>query len=250
MVNNYFDSFITICSSQILYGYSFWSFYQCFVHKVQIQVLFDPILHSWCHNWGKGFKNFIFGLWYIAVNCFEEFGKVTSNMDPCFTPEIFISWKNKITCLGLTLIMTLFSQIVLDTQIWVSFEPILEWHQNEGLGMGHIIILNAWSQKGITNLKKNIVTEFDLFITVGIEYTNMAHLWLNFNFMTSQGLLKSQILEKMMKNQIFHLKKNKHDSKFRTFCCCLVEIYCFQTALKNLEKWHQRGTPVSHPSFS
>ena len=71
--------------------------------------------------------------------------------------------------------------------------------------MGHIIILNAWSQKGITNLKKNIVTEFDLFITVGIEYTNMAHLWLNFNFMTSQGLLKSQILEKMMKNQIFHL---------------------------------------------
>ena len=81
-------------------------------------------------------------------------GKVTSNTDPCFTPEIFISWKNKITCLGLTLIMTFFSQIVLDTHIWVSFEPMLEWHQNEGLGMSHIIILNTWSQKGITNLKK------------------------------------------------------------------------------------------------
>ena len=43
----------------------------------------------------------------------------------------------------------LFSPIVLDIQIWVSFDPILEWCQNEGLGMGH----------------KTIVTELDRFIT-------------------------------------------------------------------------------------
>ena len=127
-------------------------------------------------------------------------GKVTSNTDPCFTPEIFISWKNKITCLGLTLIMTLFSQIVLDIQIWVSFEPILEWHQNEGLGMSHnITILNIWFRKGITKLKKT-VSKFDIFLTVGIEYTNMVHFWLRFDYMASQGLLNFQILEKMMKD--------------------------------------------------
>ena len=33
----------------------------------------------------------------------------------------------------------LFSPIVLDIQIWASFEPILEWRQNEGLGIGRNI---------------------------------------------------------------------------------------------------------------
>ena len=96
--------------------------------------------------------------------------------------------------------MTLFTQIVLDIQIWVSFELILEWHQNEGLGMDHNIInLNVWSSKWITDLKKTVI-QFDLFVTVGIKYTNMAPFWLNFAFMTSQGLSNFQILEKMMED--------------------------------------------------
>ena len=40
------------------------------------------------------------------------------------------------------------SPIVLDIQIWVSFEPILERRQSEDLGMGYnITILKIWSQK-------------------------------------------------------------------------------------------------------
>ena len=45
----------------------------------------------------------------------------------------------------------LFSRIVLDIQIWVSFDPILEWRQNMGFEMDHdIITLKNWSQKWIT----------------------------------------------------------------------------------------------------
>ena len=63
----------------------------------------------------------------------------------------------------------------------------------------NITILNIWFQKGITKLKKT-VSKFDLFLTVGIEYTNMVHFWLRFDYMASQGLLTFQILEKMMKD--------------------------------------------------
>ena len=49
-----------------------------------------------------------------------------------------------------------FSPIVLDIQIWASFDPILEWRQKEGLGMGHDIrILKNWFQKWVTKLEKN-----------------------------------------------------------------------------------------------
>ena len=172
---------------------------------------------------------------------------MTSKRDPCFTPQFFISWKNKITCLGLTLIMTLFTQIVLDIQIWVSFELILEWHQNGGLGMDHIINLNVWSSKWITNLKKTVI-QFDLFITVGIEYTNMAPFWLNLPLWSHKDCLISKFWKKWWKIKFF-TSKNTHDSKFRTFYYCLVAIYSSETALKNLGKRHQRGTPVSHHRF-
>ena len=33
----------------------------------------------------------------------------------------------------------IFSPVVLDIQIWVSFDPILKWRQNEELGIGHNI---------------------------------------------------------------------------------------------------------------
>ena len=62
----------------------------------------------------------------------------------------------------------LFSTIVLDIQIWASFDPILEWRQNEELGMSdNITIVKSWSQKWNTNIEQIVVIEFDLFITVG-----------------------------------------------------------------------------------
>ena len=61
------------------------------------------------------------------------------------------------------------SAVVLDIQTWAFFHPILESCQNEGLGMSHdITVLKNWSQKWITNLKKTIVFEFDLFSTIGM----------------------------------------------------------------------------------
>ena len=61
--------------------------------------------------------------------------------------------------------------------------------------MGHeITVLRNWSQKGITNLEKTVVIEFDLFITVGISYTDLTSFWPD--FMTSQVLLNFHILEK------------------------------------------------------
>ena len=62
----------------------------------------------------------------------------------------------------------LFSPIVLDIQIWASFDPILEWRQNEEFGMSdNITIVKSWSQKWNTNIEQIVVIEFDLFITVG-----------------------------------------------------------------------------------
>ena len=44
-------------------------------------------------------------------------------------------------------VLTFFSPIVIDIQIWASFDPTLERRQNKGLGMGHnITILKNWSQ--------------------------------------------------------------------------------------------------------
>ena len=65
----------------------------------------------------------------------------------------------------------LFSPTALDIEIWVCFDPILEWRQNEGLGMSqNNAVLKNWSQKWVTNLDKTIVIEFDLFITFGVKY--------------------------------------------------------------------------------
>ena len=72
--------------------------------------------------------------------------------------------------------------------------------------MGHnIIILKNCSQKWITNLKKTMAIEFDLFITVQI-CTNLATFWPNVHFVTLQGLLNFQILEKWWKIKFFTLK--------------------------------------------
>ena len=72
---------------------------------------------------------------------------------------------NHFTHFNVSLTMS-FDLFLLDVQISVSSDPSLEWHHNEGLGMGlNIVILKRLSQKWIANLQKNIFIEFDLFIT-------------------------------------------------------------------------------------
>ena len=46
----------------------------------------------------------------------------------------------------------LFSPIALDIQIWASFDPVLEWRQNEGLGKGDNIKISK------TSLKNELLT--------------------------------------------------------------------------------------------
>ena len=57
--------------------------------------------------------------------------------------------------------------------------------------------------------------------------------------MTLQWLLGFQILEKWQIK--FLTSKNIHGFKIRTFCCCLVAICCFETALKNWESDVKEG---------
>ena len=44
--------------------------------------------------------------------------------------------------------------------------------------------------------------------------------------------------------------KNTNAWKCRSFCCCLVAIYYFETVLKNFGKWRRKGGPASHLSRS
>ena len=83
--------------------------------------------------------------------------------------------------------------MVVDVQIWTSFDPILEWLPNKGLGMGHNIPISKKmvSIKGLENI---IIIEFDLSVQYSILYTTckqinpiLAQFW-------SQGLLNFQIL--------------------------------------------------------
>ena len=56
-------------------------------------------------------------------------------------------------------------------------------------------------------------------------------------------IIKFPNFGKWQKIKFFYLKLY---TKFRTFYCCLVAIYSFEAALKNLGKWRQRGASVSH----
>ena len=120
-------------------------------------------------------------------------------------------------------VMIFFSPIV---QIWDSFDLILEWLQNDRVLEWPII--SQFKQNGLKN--------------VLLTSKEPPPFWVNFDFMTSKGLLKLQILEKWRKIKFF-TSKSIHGSKLRIFYCRLVAIYCFETALKNFEKWHQRGAP-------
>ena len=52
--------------------------------------------------------------------------------------------------------------------------------------------------------------------------------------------------ENELKNWIWSLK-NANDWKCRSFYCCLVAIYYFETILKNFGKWRHKG-PLFHTS--
>ena len=53
----------------------------------------------------------------------------------------------------------------------------------------NITVLKTGLKNELITPQKNIVIECDLFITVGIQYTNLAPIWSNFDLMTSQVLL-------------------------------------------------------------
>ena len=119
---------------------------------------------------------------------------------------------------------------MLDIQIRTSFDSILEWRQDEGLGMGP---------------RKNHSYWFWSFChSWNIEY-KFGPFRPNFDFMMSQGLPNFQILERWRKTKFFALKYI-HGSNFRNFYCCLVAIYCFETTSKNLKKWRQKTVSVSY----
>ena len=148
-------------------------FLSLLVHNVQIQVLFEPILHYWCHNWGQSFKNFQISF----INIFLIFN-VSLPMDFDF-----------------------FSPIVPYMQIWACFGLILEWPQNEGLGMGHnITVLKNWSQKWIASVKKSL-SQFEYSIQIWPLFVSIYY--------DATRIVKFPIpnFGKMMEDQIFHLKQ-------------------------------------------
>ena len=108
----------------------------------------------------------------------------------------------------------LFSPIVLDIQIWISFDPILDWRQNKGLGMGHNIFTKLVLNMNYY-LEKNSYWIWS-FNTVQTYNTNLAPFWANFDFMDSHVLLNFQILGKW-RNVKFFTSKNTHGSKCRIF---------------------------------
>ena len=77
--------------------------------------------------------------------------------------------------------------MVVDVQIWTSFDPILEWLPNKGLGMGHnITVSKKWSQ--LLPSKTPWLLNLILVYNLQRNWPNLAQFW-------PQGLLNFQILE-------------------------------------------------------
>ena len=130
----------------------------------------------------------------------------------------------------------IFSPIVLDIQIWVSFGPILEWRQNKELWMDHnIIVLKSGLNNELITSKKHSYWIWSFYHSWNIVYKFgpfLAQFWLY----DVTNIVNFQMLKKWRKIKYFP-SKNIHGSKFKTFYCYLAVIYCFETALKNLGKW-------------
>ena len=139
-----------------------------------------------------------------------------------------------ISLISLPIGYDIFSPIVLDIQIWVSFGPILEWRQEEELGMGHNITVSK------TGLKNEMITPekhsywiWSFYHSWNIVYKFgpfLAQFWLY----DVTSIVKFQIFPKIK----YFPSKNIYDSKFKTLYCYLAVIYSFETPLKNFGKWH------------
>ena len=90
----------------------------------------------------------------------------------------------------------------------------------------------------IINLKKTMVIEFHLFITVWIEYRNLAPF--------AKRIVKFPEFEKMTEDQIFHLKKKIHGSKFRTFYYYLAVQNSFEESGKMISMRGPHFTPSKY----
>ena len=101
----------------------------------------------------------------------------------------------------------IFSTIVLDIQIWVSFDPILEWRQNEELGMGHkITVLKTGLKNELITPKKHSHWIWSFYHSWNIVYKFgpfLAQFWLY----DVTRIVKFPNVGKMTKDQIFLLKK-------------------------------------------
>ena len=128
-----------------------------------------------------------------------------------------------------------FSPIVPYIQIWACFDLILEWPQNEGLGMGHnITVLKNWSQKWIASVKKSLsqfefIQIWPLFVSIYYDATRIVKF---FQF---------QILEKWWKIKYFTLN-NIH---LLLFGRGMLLWNCFEEFGKVTSKRSLRFTPSS-----
>ena len=139
--------------------------------------------------------------------------------------------------------------VVLDVQIWASFDPILEWRENEGLGMGHnyhnftiitiITISKNWSHKWITNLEKNMIIEFDLFNIIWNIVYKFDPVLAQFWFYDVTRFVKFPNFGKMTFGKVPRLGSS-------------FAVWSWYVALKLLwriwEKWRQKGGPRFTPS--
>ena len=82
------------------------------------------------------------------------------------------------------------------------------------------------------------------FFYHGWNIVNIVSNLVQFSLYDVTRIVKFPHFGKIMEEKFF-TTKNIHCSKFEIFYC-LIAIYCFETALKNLGKWGYGGDPVSH----
>ena len=92
------------------------------------------------------------------------------------------------------------------------------------------------------NVPSNI--DFNLFITLYTWYTTLGPFYPIWRQWRDKRNKYSKILKNWLKNWIWSLK-NANSWKCRSFYCCLVAMYYFETVLKNLGKWRLQG-PLFH----
>ena len=138
-----------------------------------------------------------------------------------------------------------FTPKVQDIQIGATFDPILGWRQNKGLGMGHnITILKNWPHKWITNLGKTSYWICYFYHSWSIVY-KFGHVLAQCLLYDVTRIVTFPNFRKMMEDQIFDLKKYTWFQVYN-FLVLFGHDILLWNCFKNLGKWRQRGAPVSH----